>query len=287
MALSQTLMRPRSQIVGPVPVSGLGLWLDASNDASLTLNGNGVSEWRDLSGNGRHFSQATAASQPNGTSRQYNGLRVLDFDGSQLLEGNAKALGIARNVTGMTFVAVAKWDAAVVGGDNGARLFAFNNALSITARLSFFLAASGFIFRNRDTDTTADPTGRDATFSLASVTDTNVWSGVVDLEAATASAYLGGSVRNTASGWQSQGRLPDTDSSAAVIGGIGVPLQQGLNGFIGEMLIYRRALSNYERSLAEQYLIAKWNPQPEPPVIVAARSLWKVETLKPVYHWSI
>lgn len=287
MALSTVLMRPRSRIVGPVPVSGLGLWLDASNGASLTFNGNTVSEWRDLSGNNRHFSQATAALQPNGVNRTYNGLRVLDFDGTQLLEGNSAALGLASNVTGITFVAVAKWDAAVVGLGSASRLFAFNNALPITARLSFFLAAAGFVFRHRDTDTTADPSGRDVTYLPQGVTDTNVFSGVLDLEAAVASAYFGGSMQQSMSGWESVGRLPDTDSSASVVGGIGVPLQQGLDGFIGEMLVYRRALSDYQRSLVEQYLLAKWNPQPEPPVIAAARSLWNVETLEPVYHWSL
>ena len=40
------------------------LWLDAADSSTITLNGSTVSEWRDKSGNGRHATQTTAASQP-------------------------------------------------------------------------------------------------------------------------------------------------------------------------------------------------------------------------------
>lgn len=47
--------------LGPSVVS---MWFDASDSATLTLNGATVSQWDDKSGNGRHAVQATAASQP-------------------------------------------------------------------------------------------------------------------------------------------------------------------------------------------------------------------------------
>ena len=42
----------------------LALWLDAEDTASITLNGMTVSQWSDKSGNERHATQPTAASQP-------------------------------------------------------------------------------------------------------------------------------------------------------------------------------------------------------------------------------
>lgn len=59
----------------------LALWLDADDSSTITLNGSTVSQWNDKSGNGRHVSQATAASQPTYTVNGLNGQSVLTFDG--------------------------------------------------------------------------------------------------------------------------------------------------------------------------------------------------------------
>ncbi len=40
------------------------LWLDAADDSTLTVSDGAVSEWRDKSGNGRHFGQGTADRRP-------------------------------------------------------------------------------------------------------------------------------------------------------------------------------------------------------------------------------
>ncbi len=61
--------------------SALALWLDAEDAASITLNGSTVSQWNDKSGNNRHASQATAASQPTRTLNGLGGRTVLTFDG--------------------------------------------------------------------------------------------------------------------------------------------------------------------------------------------------------------
>ena len=295
MALSPVLMRPRSRIVGPVPVSGLGLWLDASNGASLTFNGNTVSEWRDLSGNNRHFSQATAALQPNGVSRTYNGLRVLDFDGTQLLEGNTTSLSAFRRVTAMTVVMFAKYDTRVadnaVAPNDVSRLLYFSTgdeSLDQARLLLSQVAGLGFGMRSRYLDAEG-PEGwfRDVRYGLDAALSSFVVSAVTDFENSSNRIYENGVLQAQTSGWASTGATPDTDSKRAAIGGRRPDALEGLDGFIGEMLIYRRALGDYQRSLVEQYLLAKWNPQPEPAAPVVARSLWNVETLEPVYHWSL
>lgn len=56
---------PVTAVSSPLDIAGCGLWLDGSNASSLTPNGNTVSEWRDLSGNARHATQETPASQPS------------------------------------------------------------------------------------------------------------------------------------------------------------------------------------------------------------------------------
>ncbi|MCU0780197.1 MAG: hypothetical protein MUF04_03730, partial [Akkermansiaceae bacterium] len=58
------------------------LWLDAADDATLTLNSTSVSQWADKSGFNRHATQANAANQPSANPNALNGRRVLGFDGS-------------------------------------------------------------------------------------------------------------------------------------------------------------------------------------------------------------
>ena len=49
--------------------NGLALWLDAADDSTFSYSsGTSVSQWRDKSGNNRHFFQATAGNQPSRSS---------------------------------------------------------------------------------------------------------------------------------------------------------------------------------------------------------------------------
>lgn len=57
------------------------LWLDASDTTTITDSSGAVSEWRDKSGNGYAFTQATGGAQPTTGTTTQNGLNVLSFDG--------------------------------------------------------------------------------------------------------------------------------------------------------------------------------------------------------------
>ena len=57
------------------------LWLDAADPATIIL-ATGVGEWRDKSGNGRHFTQPTPASQPAYSASSFFGQPGLTFDGT-------------------------------------------------------------------------------------------------------------------------------------------------------------------------------------------------------------
>jgi len=67
---------------GPEPVSGMILWLDASNASTITASSGKVSQWDDLSGSGNSVTQPTSAYQPTTGTRTLNGLNVIDFDGA-------------------------------------------------------------------------------------------------------------------------------------------------------------------------------------------------------------
>ena len=55
------------------------LWMDAA-DASTITTATGISEWRDKSGNGRHFTQSVAANQPAYNRNGINGLGSISYD---------------------------------------------------------------------------------------------------------------------------------------------------------------------------------------------------------------
>jgi len=77
--------------VNPTNLTGLQLWLDASDantlyDAttggSLVAADGLVARWEDKSGNGRHLTQGTSGSRPTRKTAIQNSLAVLRFDGS-------------------------------------------------------------------------------------------------------------------------------------------------------------------------------------------------------------
>lgn len=81
----------------------LTLWLDASEASSITLNGSTVAQWNDKSGNNRHATQPTAASQPTYTPSGLNGKPIITFPG----DGNrgfvlASGVPIPRDMTSVS-----------------------------------------------------------------------------------------------------------------------------------------------------------------------------------------
>ena len=59
--------------------NGLALWLDAADDTTFSYSsGTSVSQWRDKSGNNRHFFQATAGNQPS-RSAVINSRKAIQF----------------------------------------------------------------------------------------------------------------------------------------------------------------------------------------------------------------
>lgn len=66
---------------GPIPTSGLHLWLRA--DSGVVASGGRVSQWLDQSGSGRNASMTTASRQPFLISNAIGGLPVVRFNGAQ------------------------------------------------------------------------------------------------------------------------------------------------------------------------------------------------------------
>lgn len=75
------------------------LWLDASDETTITESGGAVSQWDDKSGNGNDLTQGTASLQPTTGTNTINGLNVIHYDNDSM-----RSLNIA--FTGLTMIAV-------------------------------------------------------------------------------------------------------------------------------------------------------------------------------------
>jgi hypothetical protein len=110
MALSPRLLVPRVTGFSPKSIPGLAAWYDASNASSITLNSTTVSQWSDLSGNGRHQIQASASLQPNYNATGLNGKGTLTTTGTQWMQASAFATAAGGKYTAF---AVMKFDSVV------------------------------------------------------------------------------------------------------------------------------------------------------------------------------
>lgn len=103
-----------SNVFTPLEVNPTAWW-DASNSASITESGGAVSQWDDLSGNGYHLTQATAAYQPITNSSTLNGLNVLEFVNKNMGNSPASNWTFLHNGTTTLLMMVAKENVASGG----------------------------------------------------------------------------------------------------------------------------------------------------------------------------
>lgn len=69
------------QITAPTELSGLTLWLDASDAATITSSGSTVTQWNDKSGNTNHATSYKTGQGPTTGANTINSLNVLNWTG--------------------------------------------------------------------------------------------------------------------------------------------------------------------------------------------------------------
>lgn len=86
MSMNPRLLRPLASGLNPRSISGLDLWFDAADSATVTEAGGagtGVSTWTNKSGlTGRNMTQTTPNNRPLYTAAYLNGKQAVVFDGT-------------------------------------------------------------------------------------------------------------------------------------------------------------------------------------------------------------
>lgn len=213
----------------PSDLSGLFLWLDASDTSTITHTSNSVSQWDDKSGTSKNFTQGTGSQQPITNTRTINGLNVLDFDGS-----NDNLIGPSSMYPLMTSSFTQFW---VYAADT-------------TKRHNFYRSSdfSEFILDNNDVTGANNPAFVYATLSAVSPGTTQHAFKFIR-NGASCNVYFDGTAgtANTAA--------DNTVTTFTISSSIGV---FALDGVLAEVIIYNSVLSAGDQTLVENYIKAKW-----------------------------
>jgi hypothetical protein len=221
----------------PGDLSGLSLWLDASDATTLTVSGSSVSAWADKSGNGYNVSQGTSAAQPTTGLETQNGLNVLSFDGTK---GMRTANGDL-NVPTLTAFVVCK------SSSGGRVIYGLPHDATVHTTPFFrFLH-----FRILGGETLNQRLNGESASSASDAMPTTTVS--LRLESASGDSYINGTrVINAAAV-----SLTYPNSVPFCVGENAAGAER-IVGFFCEIVVFDRALTATETSDVESYLAAKW-----------------------------
>ncbi len=210
------------------------MWLDAADGSTLTLSGSAVSSWVDRSGNGRHFTQADPARQPEAVSAAINGRTAVAFSQDHV---RAATFDLGNQV-GFFFVSTVTGTGALNRIDG------------------LFDSAPGTVNVIRAFGGTWEWWSQSPGVSVAGDTGvTNLSAFVHSLAPSRSIAYFkNGAHQRTASN-------PSTTSAAwagPTIGSINSGNAGWFTGRIGEVVIVQAAVSDTDRQKLEGYLAHKW-----------------------------
>lgn len=251
VARNITDVSPAPAAWAPSDISGLTVWLDASDSATITSSSGAVSQWTDKSSNAYAFTQSTAGAKPTTGTRTQNSKNMLDFDSGDLLAASS-----GPQLNSMTLFVVEVHD--TFGGGTGGRIWSIantsldrsvglvNNAPYTQAYTMTILGSGGGSYDRYTANSSATTgTARYVTFRHTYAIDP------------TRNIYINGSANDGASPFTATTNPSNTSGYTMRVGN-NSGLSVGFDGGIGEMIIYNSALSSTDRATVESYLATKW-----------------------------
>jgi hypothetical protein len=239
----------QSGAAGGLPVSGAVLWLDASDSTTFTFSsGTRVSEWRDKSGNGYHFTQATSTYQPDRSATQNSKDAVKMRVGAQgYFMRNTAVNFFSSAFTVLTVIQPKTGNYTAYFGQDSTGYMQLgqdsaNPSVLSISRIGQATASSNLTLANNTTGqitfkSTAGVSGGSLTVQIYKSKTAASSTQTLGSTASQAVSMIGGSI----------------SASAPLIADV-----YGDGGYLCELIIYQSALSDTNRELVEQYLINKW-----------------------------
>ena len=263
-----TWIKKNNPKVKPTDIANLVVWLDASDDTTITKDAsNFVSQWDDKSGNGNNMAQATSANQPVWTQGSISGKSVIRFDGTDdnmsvqtnAFSGDQEytvfAIFKADAFGGPFNLTRTMWSIGVGGGGSrGQSIFSLNKGTNVEVNR---LGAWTTFATSLVLDT---PTMATVRYDAGGGTD-ELW--IDSVAQAVSSSSAGTYLFNN--GIFRLGITTVTNNPAYY------------SGDLGEIILFNRALTTQERTDIENYLNDKWITPTileESPADVSGLSMW-------------
>ncbi|HET6251855.1 MAG TPA: autotransporter-associated beta strand repeat-containing protein [Tepidisphaeraceae bacterium] len=225
-----------------LPVAGSKMWLDASNTASVTLNGSNVATWGDLSGNGNN-AVAAAGSQPTYiTNALVGGKNVIHFNGTTQVF--SAPLNTILNGSAYTIF-------SVEGKLSSGNVYYMGTLTSNTNQ--------GLHMGYRtDGDYTLAQYSNDLDYTSSSLQYNNtqtfrVWDDQLNTSTGHSIALNGAVVASNTN------TTPLSNPGAGVIGQGYSGTSTQYNGDLGEIIVYNTALDAAQKAVVDTYLQEKWS----------------------------
>ena len=261
---------PRA-FINPTDITGLQLWLDASDASTLfdaTTGGSlvaadgGVARWEDKSGNARHMTQGTIANRPLRKTSVQNSRDVLRFDGTNdamSVPSSTSTFIFLHNLNSTVFLVVKRPSNSVaplfitysIGSDRtGYAIYCFDGSSTsdglgcqvgrgvggtfvlINASANGFISSSGFNLLTSVTQATNSTAANRSSLRRNGGTAT-------ENNTNTGAVNSGASEYDLTLAYNSRyGEITNTDYA--------------------EVIVYNSALSDTNRAAVESYLMTKW-----------------------------
>lgn len=232
----------------PSDLPDLALWLDADDASTLTLSGSVVDEWRDKSGNGRHFTGSGSA-RPALVSAAYNGRDAIQFDGVNDTMSLGSS-GIGRNVGAVTVYVAVKWTTSPTSAEV---VFVSSTATSTQTRIGVYGALVSQKYGLGGRRLSTDSFGSASSSGSISAGSWAIQAGVFDYSNSDLLQYIDGTLDGSNTSFQAAGVTDNTDAAATSLGS-----NFGLGSFadveVSEILVYHAAHDASTRAAVEAYL---------------------------------
>lgn len=235
----------------PSSITGLNLWLDATDSSTITQSTSKVSQWNDKSGNSRHFTQATSSEQPSYETTGFGGKACINVSAGTRLVRAANSMGtLASSLTMSVFVVaettftnqwnntVTNWFTAA-GSEFGDGTSRFHLSFRNDGGNLHTLYAAGAL--RSSAGGTADNTKYISGF---------VWSGANQTSLLT--------LNGTTQTFTPTAALPNSSANASSVFSIGDSRAGFACKRIAEVIMYDKALTTTDRQSVENYLKAKY-----------------------------
>jgi hypothetical protein len=218
----------------------------------LSDTGSNAAQWDDISGNGRHATQAVGANQPSIVTGAINGRQVRRFDGVDDTMQFA-SLDIAKNVPGLTIYAVYRW---LSNPTASKAVFAAqgNGTTGLRAWLGAGLISRKLNIRARRTESDS---AVNVNSSADNTLDFIIHAGIINYTGQELTQFINGSLDGSAAASFDAANSANTDSNAVAVGS-----NPGVGNFsnidLAELLAFQRVLATAERQLLDRWASTKY-----------------------------